>query len=187
MNEEWRSVVGYEGFYEVSSFGRVRCIAILTKWGSVTKVNRIMKQRDTHDGYKRVSLSLNKKLKHKTVHRLVALAFIPNPQNLPEINHKDENTKNNCVENLEWCSRKYNANYGTLPQRESEWGINHPKKSIPVVKMALDGEFLAEYPSIKEAARQHGIGDECIVRCCKGKQETSAGYKWKYKKDYETD
>lgn len=189
MSEAWKQIPGYEN-YRVSSTGKVCSDYYISgRWGKTIKRKEplMLSQDLTHDGYYRVTLSKNKVQKHFSVHRLVALVFIPNPQNLPEVNHKDENTRNNNVENLEWCSRKYNANYGTLPQRESKWNTNHPKKSKTVVKMSLYGEILAEYPSIKEAARKHGIGDECIVRCCKGKQETSAGFKWKYKENHEAD
>lgn len=144
-------------------------------------------QELTHDGYYRVTLSKGKAQKHFSVHRLVAIAFIPNPQNHSEVNHKDENTRNNNVENLEWCSREYNANYGTLPRRESNSNTNHPKKSKPVVKMSIDGEILAEYPSINEAVRQTGISERGIGRCCMGKALTSGGFIWKYKDSNETD
>lgn len=188
MSEIWKQIPGYEN-YRVSSTGKV-CSDYYTsgRWGKTIKRKEplILCQELTHDGYYRVSLSKDKKQKHFSVHRLVAIAFIPNPQNHSEVNHKDENTRNNNVENLEWCSRKYNANYGTLPQRERKWNTNNPKKSKPVVKMSIDGDVLAEYPSTKEASRQHGVGSECISRCCMGRQETSAGYKWKYKND-ETD
>lgn len=173
-------------FLRTEGFARI----IISEGGGVVKRKKplILHQELSPDGYFRVSLCMENRLKHFSVHRLVATAFIPNPQNLPEVNHKDENSKNNCVDNLEWCSRKYNANYGTLPQRESDWNTNHPKKSKAVVKMSLDGEILAEYPSINEASRQHGIGSECISRCCMGKQETSGGFRWKHKKnDHETD
>lgn len=181
-NEIWKNIPGYEN-YRVSSIGRVRSDYIISgRWNKLVrrKYPMILRQDISHDGYLRVSLSKNGKPKHFMVHRLVAMAFIPNPDNLPEINHKDENTQNNVVSNLEWCTRKHNANYGTLPQRESEWGLNHPAKSIPVQQL-YEGEVIAEFPSINEAVRQTGISEKGIGRCCMGKQETSGGFKWRYK------
>lgn len=183
MNEIWKPIAGYEGYF-VSSFGRVRSDDYISgRWKKRVKRKKplLLSQELTHDGYLRVVLSREKSSKHFSVHRLVAAAFIPNPNNYPEVNHKDENSQNNCVENLEWCTRKYNANYGTLPSRESEWNINHPKKSKPVCQYSLDGVFIEEFPSINEASRRYGICGECISRCCMGRQSTSAGFKWKFK------
>lgn len=190
MAENWKQVpiVGYEG-YEVSDTGKVRSNIIRTKWGGFTKrkSQKELKQDITNDGYCRVTLNCGEKgCKHFSVHRLVALAFIPNPQNLSEVNHKDENTMNNRVENLEWSSRVYNANYGTIKQRESKKHTNHPKKSKSVIQMRSDGTFIAEYPSINEAVRKTGISEKGIGRCCMRKAMTSGGYRWKYKSD-ETD
>ncbi len=183
MSEVWKQIPDYDN-YQVSSIGRVRSDYYVSgRWNKTVRREQplILRQELSRDGYLRVSLSKNKIQKHFAVHRLVAMAFIPNPLNYPEINHKDENTQNNCVENLEWCTRKYNANFGTLRQRESEWNINHPSKSKPVIQMTVCGEILAIFPSAREAERQTGARNECIIRCCKGKQETSLGYKWKYK------
>ena len=181
MDEIWKKIDGYEN-YQVSNFGRVRSDYTYGRWGKVMRKSpMILRQDQTKDGYLRVTLCKGHTQKHFAVHRLVAMAFIPNPNNLPEINHRDENSENNFVKNLEWCSRSYNANFGTLRQRESEWGTNHPKKSKPVIQMNQDGYFVAEYPSINEAVRQTNISERGIGRCCKGKAQTSGGYKWKYK------
>ena len=116
MIEEWRPVVGYEGLYEVSSYGRVKS---LCKYDSRNRFRdeRILKLCADRLGYLKVGLCSNDKKKKYLVHRLVAQAFIPNPNNLPIINHKDENPSNDNVDNLEWCDAKYNSNYGTRNDR----------------------------------------------------------------------
>ena len=117
MIEEWRPVIGYEGLYEVSSLGRVRSLDRYDRMNRFCE-GRILKSYTYRGGYLFVQLSSNGKLKHHLVHRLIAQAFIPNPDNLPQINHKDEVKSNNCVDNLEWCDSKYNVNYGTRKIRE---------------------------------------------------------------------
>ena len=106
--EEWRDIKGYEGRYQISSEGRVRSLDRIGKNGYSYK-GKILKPRPTKRGYIKANLSG----KIYAVHRLVAQAFIPNPNNYPVVNHKDENPSNNCIENLEWCDVKYNINYGT--------------------------------------------------------------------------
>ena len=118
MNSEeiWKPVVGYEGLYEVSNTGQVRS---LDKYDSINRFyeGRILKLFADRLGYLKVGLSSNGKTKKYLVHRLVAEAFIPNPNNFPIINHKDENPSNDNVDNLEWCNAKYNSNYGTRNDR----------------------------------------------------------------------
>lgn len=181
--EEWKYIEGYEDFYQVSNMGNVRNLAVYSyKYKRVIKrkAPRMLKPEATHDGYKRVVLSLYGKKKKYMVHRLVAGAFIKNKYNLPEVNHKDENTANNKAENLEWCSRKYNANYGTLPSRISERCKNDSRISKVVFQYTLDGDFVTAYPSIREASRQTGAPAEVISRVCKGKAKQSGGYKWSF-------
>lgn len=118
-------------------------------------------------------------------HRLVAMAFIPNPQNLPEVNHKDEDKTNNSVDNLEWCNASYNINYGTRNQRANEKKYNRGSKLMPerpVVQMDMNGEIIKEYSSIREATRETGVEHSCICRCCTGSRnaKTAGGFKWAY-------
>lgn len=183
--EEWKDVKGYEGFYQVSNKGEVRNIAVFSyKYQRVLKRKspRPLRPEITYDGYKRVVLSLYGKKRKFSVHRLVAFAFIPNPDNLPEVNHKDENTANNVANNLEWCTAKYNSNYGTLPQRISERCKNDSRISKAVFQYSMDGSFISAYPSAKEAQRQTGANADVICRVCKGKAKQSGGFKWTYAK-----
>ena len=127
-----------------------------------------------------MQFSIEGKMKSFTVHRLVSLAFIPNPDNLPEVNHKDECKTNNNVSNLEWCSKSYNINYGTRNERCGEKNLNRKDQSRPVKQFTKDGRFITDYPSIAEAERQTGFDQTAISKCCNGKQKSAYGYIWRY-------
>lgn len=172
--EEWRNIDEYEGLYQISNYGRVKS----TQYHNGT-YERILKPSKHTDGYPLVNFCKNRQKKWYLVHRLVAQAFIPNPNNLPCVNHKDECKTNNNVDNLEWCTRKYNSNYGTAIQRTVEKKING-KTSKKVYQYTLDGEFVSEYPSTHEVERQLGYANQNINRCCRGKRPTAYGYIWKY-------
>ena len=166
-----KPVVGYEGLYEISNKGRVRN----------TKRNKLVVDR-TQRKYSKVSLYKNGVHKDFLIHRLVAEAFIPNPDNLPCVNHRDENTKNNCAENLEWCTYKYNNNYGTHLEKLSKNNMNNSKLSKPVAQYTREGVLVAIYPSLGEASRQNGFSSIFISCCCRKikSYNTAYGYKWKY-------
>ena len=118
----------------------------------------------------------NRKLKNLRVNRLVAEAFISNPNNLPQVNHKNEIKDDNRVENLEWCDAKYNNNFGTRKERVAE------KLSKPVLQInKTTNEIISEFPSTIEVKRQLGINHTSISQCCNGKRNTAGGYKWQYK------
>ena len=117
--EEWRTIKGYEGLYEVSSYGMVRSLDRYDKNNHFRK-GCILKQNNDGRGYMSVQLCLDGKIKKYLVHRLVAQAFTPNPGGLPQVNHKDEDKSNNSVENLEWCDVTYNLNYGTRKDKVKE-------------------------------------------------------------------
>ena len=123
---EWRPIEGYEGLYEVSNTGQVRSFDRYVKYSNGRihlHKGKVLSPSIRYDGYLVVLLSYNGKHKMFSVHRLVAEAFIPNPDNLPQVNHKDEDKTNNSVENLEWCDNKYNMNYGTRKRRVIETKI----------------------------------------------------------------
>lgn len=153
--EEFRDVPGYEGMYEVSNFGRVR------------RNGKILKPFNNY-GYLRVDLFKNGIVRKFLIHRLVAQAFIPNPKNLPQVNHKDEDKTNNCVENLEWCDAKYNINYS---------------KAKPVLQFDREGNFIKEWPSALKVEEELGIYHSNISNCCLGRYglKTTGGFIWKYK------
>lgn len=184
--EIWRPCKGFEPFYIVSNFGRVKSVAVYSdkyKRIFMRPCQKEKKQETTKDGYKRVLLCYYGKHFHVGVHRLVAQAFIENPNGYPCINHKDENTRNNHADNLEWCTWKYNSNYGTLPKRISErMKANHPAAKA-VYQYSVDGNFITEYRSANEASRAIGtVSGNMITRVCRGQAKTAGGYKWSYAK-----
>ncbi len=178
--ELWKDVKGYEGLYEVSNLGRVRSKTIKSWNGHVFFIKKgiIRKQRaEKRAGYLFLDLSKNGKLHRFYVHRLVAEAFLPNPKNLPQVNHKDENVKNNCVSNLEWCDARYNNLYGN---RKNILHSIAKTPSKPVIQMSLNGRFIKYWHSQLEAARAVKRSATSISECCQGITKTSAGYKWRY-------
>ena len=180
MEEIWKTIEGFEGLYEVSNLGRVRSLDRVRKagYGSTANIKgKILTPQYLNDKkYFVVSLSRNGGGKHYLIHRLVATAFIDNPNNLPEVNHKDENPSNNNVSNLEWCDRKYNNNYGTARERRSR------TRGRIVVQYDSKGNEVARYWSAREAARQIGKSQAAISRCCLGEYKSAYGYIWKYDK-----
>lgn len=179
----WKPVPGYEALYEVSNAGDVRNTEYLSSRTNCIisrPVPRVLRQETSHDGYKRVVLSNNGKHRHFSVHRLVAMAFVPNPNNMPQINHIDENPANNRADNLEWCNGKQNCNHGGHCQRIAIRQTNNPSRSKPVRQLDMDGNFIKEYPSTREAERQTGVACEQISRCCKGRNHHAGGCRWEY-------
>lgn len=179
--EVFKDIKGYEGLYQVSNLGNVKSLNRFASDGRFIK-GRFLKAK-TPNPYKRVSLCKNGMVKDYSVHRLVAETFLDNPYNLPCVNHKDENSCNNRVDNLEWCTYQYNINYGTARQRQKEKliGVFNTKKSKKVCQYTLDGEFIAEYPSLAEIERQLGFSSSKTSLVCNGKRKTAYSYIWKYK------
>ena len=165
--EHWKSIAGYEGLYEVSDLGRVKSL----KFGK----EKILKPRETHGGYLKVALCKDGKVEQSKIHRLVAKAFIQNPNNLDTVNHKDEVKTNNNVSNLEWMSMRDNINYGTRNKRAAE----SLSKKVQMLDKST-GELLATFPSTHEAERVTGIAQSSISKCCKGKRKYAGGYVWRY-------
>lgn len=164
-------IKGYEN-YEITDNGEV----------INTKTGRVLKSGKNTCGYLHVVLCKNGKTKIKRIHRLVAEAFIPNPDNLPCVNHKDENKTNNCVENLEWCTHEYNTNYGTGIERRSKkiTGVYNTKNSKPILQLRKDGSLVRVWPSAYEVQRQLHFNQGGINQCCLGKRYSAYGFKWCY-------
>ena len=182
MEEIWKDIPGYEGIHQISNKGVVKS---LERWvpnnnGKTLLRERILSPYQTRSGYLRVGLSLNRKVKQFLVHKLVAKAFIPNPKNYPQINHKDENPLNNSVENLEWCDEVYNCNYGTRNSRIGKANLNRIDCSKKVGQYDKLMNLLAVFPSMSEAERQTGIPHNRICMTCKGQYKSAGGYIWKY-------
>ena len=179
MSEVWKPIKGYEGIYEVSDLGRVRSLPRMLTDSKGRRHPVPMKMLKMHDrkGYDSVTLQDMGRKAIMSVHRLVAMAFIPNPDNLPVVNHRDENPKNNQVSNLEWCDISYNTRYGTGVERAQAKHVYHRKA---VEQLTKDGQHVATFKGVKEAARATGADASVIVRVCKGRNETAGGYRWKY-------
>lgn len=170
FKEVWKDVKGYEGKYQVSNLGRVKSLNYHR-----SGKERLLSLAHDKDGYLYVCFHKNGKQKLYKVHRLVAIAFIPNPDNLPCVNHKDENPSNNRVENLEWCTQKYNINYGTRTKRMSK------AQSKPVICITTKRIF----KSFVEASKYYKVDKGNICHCCKGEQKSAGKYKgqklvWKH-------
>ena len=179
--EIWRTpIVNGEPWenYQVSNLGR-----ILSLNYNHTGKPKLLKPSYNKQGYLQVQLSKNRKRKTFRVNRLVAETFIPNPNNLPEVNHKDEDKTNNSVENLEWIWHKDNCNHGTRNERiaktNSKVQKNNQKKSKPVLQFTLDGEFVREWPSTRECGR-NGFDNSNVAKCCRGEKTHYKGFRWKY-------
>ncbi len=154
--EIWKDIIGFEGIYQVSNLGNIKSLNYLN-----TNKEKLLKIQIDKYGYKVISLrEKHQKNKIKKVHRLVAEAFIENPYNFTEINHKDENKLNNRVENLEWCTKQYNHDYGTRNERV---GIKNRKKIICITTNEI-------YNSIKEAGEKYNLCRGDISRCCQNKR-----------------
>lgn len=182
--EIWKDINGYGGFYEVSNIGRVRSKTRITNiqtYCHIIRKPRILKAQ-YNGNYYRVVISVDGKSRQVLIHRLVAEAFIPNPDNLPQVNHKDENMLNNNVWNLEWCTKQYNMSYGTKPARQSLFMTKSVGRSV--TQYSLDGNQIASYISVTAAHKQTNIDISAIIAVCKGTtQRTAGGYLWRYAED----
>ena len=188
--EEWRDVVGWER-YAVSSFGRVAAYSAPYKCGLriCRRKPQVLRpvQNNNSPHYFKIRLSDgNGRQRSMLVHRLVATAFLPNPDGLPFVNHKDEDYRNNRVENLEWCTQEYNCNYGTHNARMAKTLSETAYQRRPVVQLSLNGEYIKTFLSIKNAADELGIERASISICCRKPNRTGRGYRWMYLSDYES-
>lgn len=178
--EEWRIIEDYPN-YMVSNMGRVKSLErnVVKGRGGLCKIEeKILKSRKDKYGYLKVDLYKEGKQKTHTIHRLVATAFIDNPNNLSQINHRDEDKTNNCADNLEFCTAKYNINYGSRNEKMAK------SRSIPLLQFNLDGEFIKKWESGRQVQKDLGFDNSSITKCCKGKCKSVYDCIWGYEKDY---
>ena len=160
----WRHIPGFEGNYLVSDVGQVWSI----------RRGICLKPKIDRYGYEVVTLSIKGKAYSRTVHRLVAQAFLPNPNNLATVNHINENKVDNRVENLEWMSVADNDNYGSRNKK-----MANTKCRLPVEQILPNG-ITIKYKGVKDASRKTGINRSSIAICCQHKRKTAGGYRWRY-------
>ena len=161
--EVWKDILGYEGIYQVSNLGRIK-----------NSKGRILTTKTTGN-YNHILLCKNGKRENFTIHKLVAMAFVPNPNNYKEINHINENARDNRASNLEWCSHKYNINYGTRTKKVIE------KQSIKISQYDLDGNFIRDWDKVNDAIREYK--NHHISNVLNGKRKKASGYIWKWKEE----
>jgi hypothetical protein len=176
MTEIWKPVKGYEGLYKVSNMGRIKSVERYMKNHSKLQLvpEKIKSPQDNGHGYLWVQLCKNSKCSYRYVHRLVAEAFIPNPDNKPQVNHLDYNKQNNCVDNLEWVTAKENNEY-SMPNRKDKTG----PKGAGVIKCDLAGNELERYSGMREAERANNLANGVISKYFKKNYSQCGGYLWK--------
>lgn len=191
--ENWKEIPGYDGKYEVSTYGNVRCVNYRN-----SGLSKIMKMHLTKHNYYMITLRQGGKNVNRSVHRLVALTWIANPNNLPEIDHINSNPSDNRVENLRWCTKEENlSNPATKEKRQNTKVKSKPysknplteekrrkislAQSKPVIQMSIFGKDIREFESIIQAGKETKAHPSAINKCCRGKAKSAGGYKWRYK------
>lgn len=186
MRDDWKFIDGYSGHFKINKNGHIRSVdrVIELKNGGFRKLrSRSISTRKNSDGYTIVNLSLNGAVKVYRLHRLLATAFIPNPKNLPIINHKNGKRSDNRLINLEWSTQKENVLHGfmVLGRKGSSAGkfgrLHH--RSKPVAQINSDGEIIMRYECARETEK-YGFHQGHVSACCRGVNKTHAGYKWEY-------
>lgn len=186
MEEIWKDIQGFEGHYQVSNLGRVKSLARTRKsgYGSMSKVNeRFLKSKIDRYGYVAYTLCKDNKMSYYTSHKLVATAFIINPNYYSQINHINGNKLDNSVENLEWCNNSHNM------KEAYRLGLSKPRKSAEnvlskKVVMIKDGVVVKTFDSLTDAGAYCGVLKTAIGNCLKGRSKTCAGYEWMYYEDF---
>ena len=177
MQEIWKDIVGYEGLYQVSNLGNVRSLNY-----NHTGKEKLLKQNINCNGYNYVVLAKEGSRKTYTIHRLVAIAFIPKSENKDCVDHINGIRTDNRVVNLRWATLKENMNFPLAKKHLSESLTNHPNKSKSILQIdKVTGEVINEFPSSQEAGRQLNVSRSSISACCNGKYNSAYGYIWKYK------
>ena len=172
--EIWKDIKGYEGLYQVSNLGNVKSLSRYHH-----KKEQILKPNLKNDGYYETTLLKNGKPKWIRTHRLVAMAFIPNLENKPQINHKDGNKLNNCVENIEWVTNQENIDHAIKMGLEKLNGHENPNTK-PIDQYDLNGNFIKHWKCIKYAADKLKIHQSKISMACNNHIKTAGGYIWKF-------
>lgn len=187
MKEIWKPIKDYEGLYEISNFGNVKILArnytrynYLTKRYNIIKVKEKITQGTTNGGYRRICLTKNKVEKNKHIHKLVAEAFIPNPNNYSYVNHIDGNKQNNYIDNLEWCTLYQNNTHAY------KTGLRKSTDITPILQYDLEGNFIREYKSINEASKETNLDIRHISRNINGIGKQIGGYKFVKKEPVST-
>lgn len=185
-NEVWKDIKSYEGLYQISNYGRVKSLERLQKiknrYGSAytrpikTKILSIYRN---NRGYCMIQLYNESNYKHFLIHRLVAIHFLENSNNYPEVDHDDENKNNNRVTNLVWCDRLYNNTRGVQNKEGRRNSSKFRMKSVN--QYSLKGKLLNSFDGLRIAEEETGINNRDICACCKGRVQTAGGYIWRYK------
>ena len=185
IQPKWKDIVGYENEYQINQFGEIRTLKDSPK---LKKYDVLKPQISKRNGYVYQMLYKNGKEKLLRVHRLVAMAFLPNPNNLPQVNHKDGNKQNNSVDNLEWCEQSYNMKHAfktglEKPSEKQKAAVRktNEKKRKRVVRTM--GDEKNEYESATVAARKNNVGISTICRYCNKKRMPKDGASWQYIED----
>ena len=185
IRPKWKDIIGYENEYQINQFGEIRTLKDSPK---LKKYNVLKPQINKRNGYVYQMLYKNGKEKLLRVHRLVAMAFLPNPNNLPQVNHKDGNKQNNSVDNLEWCEQSYNMKHAfktglEKPSEKQKAAVRktNEKKRKRVVRTM--GDEKNEYESATVAARKNNVGISTICRYCNKKRMPKDGASWQYIED----
>lgn len=194
MKEEWKDIKGFEGRYQISNFGRIKSLERTFVYSASNQTGVEFESQKycpektikpyARSGYLHIQLKKHSRSYNFSIHRLVAEHFIPNPENLPFVNHIDENKQNNRVDNLEWCTAKHNANHGTRNKRIAEKLKNNPMFYIPVLCYDLKNNFVGRYESAVAAGKELNVSPSEVTACCRMYygRVSAGGYKWKYEK-----